>query len=88
LQQLNSKQNYIPDYEKTIYRMQGARKNKETQSRPSNERDDSPLLYLNVVMEGSEGVKVPVFRFDNMGTITEKVRNMMSLTSKEDSGRL
>ena len=28
LQQLSSKQNYIPDYEKTIYRMQGARKSK------------------------------------------------------------
>lgn len=88
LQQLSSKQNYIPDYDKTVYRMQAARKNKETQSRPSNEKDDSPLLYLNVVMEGNEGVKVPVFRFDNMATITEKVRNMMSLTSREDSGRL
>ena len=50
LQQLNSKQKYIPDYDKTIYRMQEARKSKEIQSRPSTDRDDSPLLYLNVVM--------------------------------------
>jgi hypothetical protein len=61
LQQLSAKQNYIPDYDKAVYRMQGARKSKEV-PREYNNKDDSPLLYLNVVMEGSEGVKIPVFR--------------------------
>ena len=42
------------------------------------------MLYLNVVMEGSEGVKVPVFRHDNMASITEKVRNMMGLEGGQD----
>jgi hypothetical protein len=47
-----SKATFVPDYDRTVYRMQEARKSKE-HSRPSLSRDDSPLLYLNVVMEGS-----------------------------------
>lgn len=76
LQQLHSKQTYIPDYDKTVYRMQEARKSKENSNRQKNE-DDSPLLYLNVVMEGSQSVKVPVYKDDSMKSITSKVRVMM-----------
>lgn len=78
LNQLNSKQTYIPDYDKAVYRMHEARILKDNSSRPS-QQDDSPLLYLNVVMEGSQSTKVPVYKDDTMKSITEKVREMMDL---------
>ena len=46
------------------------------------------MLYLNVVMEGSQSVKVPVYRCDNMRSITEKVSKMMELDSEEGRERL
>lgn len=73
VQQFSLKQNFIPDYDKAVYRMHEARRSKEQ----SPKQDDSPLLYLNVVMEGSQSVKVPVYQSDTMRSITEKVRVMM-----------
>lgn len=67
--------------------MHEARKSKENSSRPS-QQDDSPLLYLNVVMEGSQSTKVPIFKDDTMKSITEKVRVMMDFNELNDSGKL
>lgn len=41
--------------------------------------DDSPLVYLNVSMEGYEEVKVPIFKTDTMRSITHKVRILMNI---------
>jgi hypothetical protein len=78
---LNSKENYIPDYDKAVYRMHEGRKLRENGqiSQRNDDKNASPLFYLNVVMEGSESVKIPIFSHDNMKTITEKVRLMMDL---------
>lgn len=43
------------------------------------QNNESPILYLNVVMEGSDSVKVPVFQSDNIKSVTEKVRLMIHL---------
>lgn len=50
--------------------------------------DSSPLLYLNVVMEGCQSVKVPVFKNDNLKSITEKVRGMLELENEGGSKKL
>ena len=39
-------------------------------------KNTSPLLYLNIVMEGTEPAKIPVFSNDTMATITEKVASL------------
>lgn len=83
---LHSKEAYIPDYDKAVYRMHEGRKLRDNsrQEKP----DNSPLLYLNVVMEGTDSVKVPVFSSDNMKSITEKVRSMMELDRQEGTAKL
>lgn len=50
-------------------------------------KDDSPLVYLNVNMEGYQEVKVPVFKSDNIRTITHKVRALMNI-AEDDEERL
>jgi hypothetical protein len=87
LSALNSKEAYIPDYDKAVYRMHEGRKLRDN-SRQEKPENTSPLLYLNVVMEGSDSVKVPVFSNDNMKSITEKVRTMMELDRQEGSAKL
>lgn len=80
LSALHSKDNFIPDYDKAVYRMHEGRKLREGQSREREEgKDASPLFYLNVVMEGCQATKIAVFAQDNMRTITEKVRAMLEL---------
>jgi len=37
---------------------------------PNPNKNTSPLLYLNIVMEGAEPAKIPVFSNDTMATIT------------------
>jgi hypothetical protein len=39
-------------------------------------------------MEGSQSVKVPVYKEDSMKSITEKVRVMMQLDNQGDNGKL
>ena len=62
-----------------------ARKRRENSKKTYNpenmkaKEDPSPVLYLNVNMEGSEDVKVPVFNSDTLKTITHKVRVLMGL---------
>jgi hypothetical protein len=68
--------------------MHEARKLKEFPRSSIEERDNSPLLYLNVVMEGCESVKLPVYRGDSLRVITEKVRGMMDLEEGGGNGKL
>lgn len=72
LSALNSKNLFIPDYDKAVYRMHEGRKMRD----PNPNKNTSPLLYLNIVMEGTEPAKIPVFSNDTMATITEKVASL------------
>ena len=56
--------------------MHEGRKMREGQSH-EREKDVSPLFYLNVVMEGCQSAKIPIFSQDNMRSITEKVKSML-----------
>lgn len=79
LSQLNSKNTYIPDYDKTVYRLFEARKSKEPSPSVVKTLSESPLFYLNVVMEGSHPAKVPFFQTDTLKSITDKVASLMEL---------
>lgn len=63
-----------------------ARKNKTNTQ--NSILDSSALLYLNVVMEGCQSVKIPVFKNDNLKSITEKVRVMLDLEQEGGSKKL
>jgi hypothetical protein len=52
------------------------------------EGNTSPLFYLNVVMEGSQPTKIPVFAQDSMKSITAKVRAMLELDPLGDPRKL
>ena len=72
-------QTAIADYDKTILRMQEARKSKEKGSKSSTDSEPSPMLYLNVILAGNESGKVPVFKDDNMKSITTRVKNILEM---------
>ena len=57
----------------------------ESECMNSARDDPSPLLYLNVDVEGSGDVKIPVFNSDNMKSITLKVRQMAGLMDADES---
>jgi hypothetical protein len=68
--------------------MHEGRKMREGQSHERQDKDASPLFYLNVVMEGCQSAKIPIFSQDNMRSITEKVRSMLELDPQGSTHKL
>ncbi len=54
----------IPNFTKEVMRM------RKQKNMLRDEMSMSPLLYLNVTMEGNSQTKIPIFQTDNIHSIT------------------